>query len=175
MVKHNQIYESCQNVDSLVHPIFSNEREIGHVSEVKDLEYLVGKQASLGEVNHAVSVKWLVINGNKYITQKIMVLVRVQDDNIPEFRLVKNILIVDSKLYVLEYQPFQTVCFDRYVMAYKVEVPHLAQATELVDAEGLVDFTSHYTIRNKSQIYVQVKYYLGDVIELYNIFKKNYS
>jgi hypothetical protein len=36
-------------------------------------------------------------------------------------------------------------------MAYQVEVPHLAQATELVDAEKLVDLTSYYKIGNKSQ------------------------
>lgn len=53
-------------------------------------------------------------------------------------------------------------------MAYQVEVPHLAQATELVDAEKLVDFTSYYTISRKGQTYVQVKYYLGDVMELHN-------
>lgn len=54
-------------------------------------------------------------------------------------------------------------------MAYQVEVPHLAQATELVGAEKLVDFTSYYTICNKGQTYVQVRYHLGDVIEQYNI------
>jgi len=58
--------------------------------------------------------------------------------------------------------------FDRNVVAYQVEVPHLAQATELVNAEKLVDFTPYYTTRSKGQIFVQIKYYLGDVIELYN-------
>lgn len=72
---------------------------------------------------------------------------------------------VDYKLYCLEYEPFQTICFDRNVMAYQVEVPHLAQSTELVDAEKLVDFTSYYTISSKSQTFVQVKYCLGKVIE----------
>lgn len=44
---------------------FSNEREMGPVSEVKDLQYLCGKVRDFlgfNEVNHAVSVKWLVIN-----------------------------------------------------------------------------------------------------------------
>lgn len=48
-----------------MHPIFSNEREMGPVSEVKDLQYLRGKLRDFlgfNEVNHAVSVKWLVIN-----------------------------------------------------------------------------------------------------------------
>lgn len=120
------------------------------------------------EVNHAVSVKWLMINGNKYITQKSMILAKVVNGNMPEFGLVKNIYLVDSSLHCLEYQPFQTMHFDRNVMAYVVEVPHLAQATELVDAEKLVDFTSYYTTSSKSQTFVQVKYHLGDVIELYN-------
>lgn len=170
LINQNQIYESCQNVDPLLHPIFSNEREMGPVSEIKDLQYLQGKLRDfLGydEVNHAVSVKWLMINGNKYITQKSMILAKVMNGNMPEFGLVKNIYLVDSSLHCLEYQPFQTMHFDRNVMAYVVEVPHLAQATELVDAEKLVDFTSYYTTSSKSQTFVQVKYHLGDVIELY--------
>lgn len=170
LINQNQIYESCQNVDPLLHPIFSNEREMGPVSEIKDLQYLQGKLRDfLGydEVNHAVSVKWLMINGNKYITQKSMILAKVVNGNMPEFGLVKNIYLVDSSLHSLEYQPFQTMHFDRNVMAYEVEVPHLAQATELVDAEKLVDFTSYYTTSSKSQTFVQVKYHLGDVIELY--------
>jgi len=43
LINQNQIYESCQNVDPLMHPIISNEREMGPVSEVKDLQYLCGK------------------------------------------------------------------------------------------------------------------------------------
>lgn len=171
LINQNQIYENCQNVDPSLHPIFSNEREMGPVSEIKDLQYLQGKLRDfLGydEVNHAVSVKWLMINGNKYITQKSMILAKVMNGNMPEFGLVKNIYLVDSSLHCLEYQPFQTMHFDRNVMAYVVEVPHLAQATELVDAEKLVDFTSYYTTSSKSQTFVQVKYHLGDVIELYN-------
>lgn len=172
LIKQNQLYESCQNVDTVMHPIFSNEREMGPVSEVKDLQYLCGKLRDFlgfSEVNHAVSVKWLVIHGNKYVTQKSMIFAKVQNDHMPEFGLVKNIFLVESKRYCLEYQPFQTICFDKNVMAYQVEVPHLAQATELVDAEKLVDFTSYYTICSKGQTYVQVRYHLGDIIEQCNI------
>ena len=97
----------------------------------------------------AVSVKWLVINCD--ITQKSMIFAKVLNGNMPKFGLVKNIFLVDSRLYCLEYQTFQIITFDKKVMAYQVEVPHLAQATELVDAEKLVDLTSHYTISNKSQ------------------------
>ena len=68
-----------------------------------------------------------------------------------EFGLVRNIFVVDSMVFGFEYQPFQTICFDRNIMAYQVEVPRSAQATELVDAEKLVDYTSYYTISSKSQ------------------------
>ncbi len=37
-------------------------------------------------------------------------------------------------------------------MAYQVEVPHLAQATELVDTEKLVDFISYYTTVSSDQV-----------------------
>ena len=101
-----------------MHPLFSSEKEMGPVSEVKDLQYLTGKLRDfLGviEVKNAVSVKWLVINGNKYITEKSMILAKVLNGNMPEFGLVKKIYLVDSRLYCLEYQPFQTTCFDRNV------------------------------------------------------------
>lgn len=171
LISQNQLYESSQNVDPSLHPTFSNEREMGPVSEIEDLQYLQGKLRDFlgyGEVNHAVSVKWLMINGNKYTTQKSMILAKVVNGNVPEFGLVKNMYLVDSKLYCLEYQPFQTIHFDRSVMAYQVEIPHLAQATELVNAEKLVDFSPYYTTSCKDQTFVQIKYYLGDVIELYN-------
>jgi len=90
-----------------------------------------------------------------------MIFAKVVNGNMPEFGLVQNIFLVDSKLYCLEYQPFQTVCFNRNVMAYQVEVPHLAQATELVDAEKLVDYTSYYTISSKGQTYVKNILLLG--------------
>ena len=60
LINQNQIYESCQNVDPSLHPIFSNEREMGPVSEIKDLQYLQGKLRDFigyDDVNHAVSVK----------------------------------------------------------------------------------------------------------------------
>lgn len=44
-----------------------------------------------------------------------------------------------SRLYCLEYQPFQTVHFVRNIMAY--QAPHLTQATEFVYAEKLVDLS----------------------------------
>ena len=43
LINQNQIYVSCQNVNSSMHPIVSNEREMGPVSEVKYLQYLHGK------------------------------------------------------------------------------------------------------------------------------------
>jgi len=70
-----------------------------------------------------------VINGNKSMNQKSMIFAKVLNCKMPEFGLVKNIFLVDSRLYYLEYQPFQTVCFNSNVMAYRIEVPHRAQAT----------------------------------------------
>jgi len=53
LISQNQIYESCQNVDPSLHPIFSNEREMGPVSEIQDLQYLQGKLRDLLRGNHA--------------------------------------------------------------------------------------------------------------------------
>ncbi|CAM4575138.1 unnamed protein product [Leuciscus chuanchicus] len=64
-------------------------------------------------------------------------------------------------------QMFSTVCFDRDYMSYKIEVPNLAEATELVNADNLVDFTPYYSFSHRDITYVPMKYYLGDVIELH--------
>ncbi|KAL2076343.1 hypothetical protein ACEWY4_028044 [Coilia grayii] len=169
LVRKNQIHESCQNISTSAHTLFSHEKDLGPMSEV-NLHHVRSKLKDfLGftEVRNAVSVKWLMMNGNKYIIDKSMVFVKVVNGNMPEFGLVRNIFVVDSTLYCLEFQPFYTVRFDAHFMAYEVEVPSLAEATEIVDAEKLVDFTSYYTASTNGKTYVLVKYHLGDVIKLH--------
>ena len=39
----------------------------------------------------------------------------------------------------------------------------MAEATELVSADNLVDFTPYYSFTHKGITYVTTKYYLGDV------------
>lgn len=43
----------------------------------------------------------------------------------------------------------------------------MAQATELISADNLVDFTPYYSFTHKDMTYVTMKYYLGDVIGLH--------
>ncbi len=52
-------------------------------------------------------------------------------------------------------------------MSYTIEVPNLAEGTELINADELVDFTPYYSFNHKDMTYVPMKYYLGDVIELH--------
>ena len=54
-----------------------------------------------------------------------------------------------------------------YSVAYKIEIPHMAQATELVYADNLVDFTPYYCFTHKGMEYVPMKYYLGDMFGLH--------
>ena len=137
LVKHNQLYESCQNANKNEHPIFSNACNLGPVSEVKNLLYLEEKATVLlgrRSIKHAVSVKWIVLNGNKYICNKTLIVTAV---SMP--------------------------CRD--YMAYKIEIPMLAQANDLMEADSLVDFTPYYTVTHNSTTYVPMKYYLGDMME----------
>lgn len=67
-----------------------------------------------------------------------------------------------------------TLGFSRDFLSYEVEVPNLAQATELVDADKIVDYTSYYALSFKNRTYVPLKYYLGDVIELYRCTNDSY-
>ncbi len=52
-------------------------------------------------------------------------------------------------------------------MSYTIEVPNLAEGTELINADELVDFTPYYSFNHKDMTYVPMKYYLGDVIKLH--------
>lgn len=73
LIKHNQMFECCQNVNSSKHPIFASECVLGPVSEVKNMPYLKGKVRDyfgVDQINHAVSVKWITLNGNKYTSEK---------------------------------------------------------------------------------------------------------
>ncbi|KAL4008313.1 hypothetical protein ACER0C_002165 [Sarotherodon galilaeus] len=170
LIKHNQMYECCQNVDSFDHPIFSNECTLGPTSEVSNMSYLKEKmRAFLGndEVNHAVTVKWLNLNGNKYIRDRSLIVCAVGSSDLPIFGLVKNIYVINSSLYCFEFQQHNTICYDRDYMSYKIEIPNMAQATELISADNLIDFTPYYSFTHKAMTYAVMKYYLCDVIGLH--------
>jgi len=170
LIKHNQMFECCQNVNNSDHPIFSSECVLGPVSEVKNMPYLTGKVRDyfgVDQISHAVSVKWITLNGNKYIREKSLLVCMANASSLPEFGLVRNIFVINSSLYCFECQMLSTVCFDRDYMSYKIEVPNLAEATELVNADNLVDFTPYYSFSHRDVTYVPMKYYLGDVIELH--------
>lgn len=52
-------------------------------------------------------------------------------------------------------------------MSYKIEIPNMAQATELISADNLIDFTPYYSFTHKDMTYAVMKYYLCDVIGLH--------
>ena len=109
---------------------------------------------------HAVKVKWLSLNGNKYISERSLIIVSATE-TLPVFALIKNIYLVDSSLYCLEYQLYETIVYNRNLLAYEVMVPNVAQATEVIDAEKLIDYI-------KNGVYVLTKYNVDDVIALRN-------
>lgn len=127
LIRHNQMYESCQNLSSFEHPIFSNECTLGPTSEISNISYLKEKmRAVLGndEVNHAVSVKWINLNGNKYMREKSLIVSAVNSNDLPEFGLVRNIYVINSSLYCFEFQQHNTICYDRDYMAYNRDFKH---------------------------------------------------
>ena len=80
---------------------------------------------------------------------------------------MSNIYVVNSSLYCFELQQHTTVCYDGNYMAYTTEIPNMAQATELIASDNLVDFTPYYSYTHKDVTYVPAKYYLGDVLGLH--------
>ncbi|KAM7380069.1 hypothetical protein PAMP_003389 [Pampus punctatissimus] len=168
LVKHNQLFECCQNEIGMEHPMFLHEKELGPVSEVANMEYVNTKMRDFLGINgiqHTVKVKWLILNGNKYICDRSLIITNT-NETVPVFGFIKNIYVVDSLLYCFEYQLYDIVGWNRDLLAYEVAVPNLAQATEFIDAEKLVDHTSYYPVNFKNTTYVLTKYYLGDVVAL---------
>lgn len=62
LVKHSQMYECCQNANTLDHPIFYKEQELGPASEVKNMTYLQEKCRDFIDIegiDHAMAYfKW---------------------------------------------------------------------------------------------------------------------
>ncbi|KAL2102281.1 hypothetical protein ACEWY4_001449 [Coilia grayii] len=164
LARHNQFLECCQNEIGCEHPIFANERELGPMSEVRNIQYIQAKFRDflgMDSVENVVSVKWLILNGNKYISGKSLIITHVED-NLPVFGLVKGIFIVNSSFVAFETMPYETLAFDNDLRAYKVIIPALAQATDLV--HELIDHTSYYSVTFKENVFVPIKYNLSDII-----------
>lgn len=50
----------------------------------------------------------LISNENKYISERSLIIVSATD-TLPVFGLIKNIYLVDSSIYCLEYQLYETI------------------------------------------------------------------
>lgn len=167
LVKHNQLYECSQNVHEK-HPIFSSEVDMGPAKEVKNVHYVEGKiKDFIEQVEHVVSVQWIMLHGNIHSCEKSLVISDVINDA-PEFALVKNIYIVNASVYCFECQPLSTVGWNDQYLAYEVEVPCLAQANIFVDAGNLVDYTAYHYVNFNNSKYIPVKYDLTDIIKHYS-------
>ncbi len=134
------------------------------MSAVTNTEYVKRKVKDfLGTevMKSVVSVKWYILNGNKYITGKSMIIAGV-DDTLPVFGLIKDIFLIDSSFVAFEYQRYETLNLNQDLLAYEVAVPTLAQATELV--HKLIDYTSYFSVSFRESVFVPIKYSLCDII-----------
>lgn len=108
-----------------------------------------------------VSVKWYILNGNKYISGKSMIIADV-NDTLPVFGLIRDIFLIDSSVVAFEFQRYETLNFNQELLAYEVAVPILAQATEFV--HELIDYTSYFSVSFRESEFVPIKYSLCDII-----------
>lgn len=66
-----------KNAIGTEHPIFVLETELGSVSEVQHLDYIKGKVRDfwgIDGIQHAVRIKWLNLNENKYISERSLII-----------------------------------------------------------------------------------------------------
>ena len=165
LVDHSQVVESVNTND-----IFAHEKELGPVSEVSNLEYVNSKIRdflNIDHFQHIISVKWITLNGIKYISNKT--LITDSKDGLPIFGLINNIFVVDSSLSCCEYQIYDTLNFNRDLLSYEIAVPNAALATEFMDMEKLPDYTSYHSIPFHDKTYVLRKYDLTDVLLYLNV------
>lgn len=99
LANRNQLFECCQNELGSEH-----EKELGPVPEVAKIKDFLGIDC----IQHAVAVKWLVFNSNKYVSEKSLIITNANGKT-PVFGLIKNIYVVDSSLFCFEYQLYETV------------------------------------------------------------------
>lgn len=128
--------------------LVSNEVEMGPVLEVKNINYVKEKIVAflgLDQVQNAVSVKWILLHGNKYSCGKSLIISDVLN-NSPEFVMAKKIYVVNSSLYYFECQPLLTIEWSDQYLSHEVEVPNQAQANVFGDAENLIDYTSYMSV-----------------------------
>ena len=150
LIQHNQRFECSQNVSGNQHPIFTKDRELGPVSEASNIEYIRSKlRDSFGiDVQTAVSLKWLTLNSNKYMSHKSLIISGF-DGQIPRFSLIRDIWKIKKKFF-FEIQPYETVAFRKDLHCYEVVIPNLAQANEVID-EDIVDFTAYHIVPFQGQ------------------------
>lgn len=76
------------------HPIFEHKKDLGPVSEVTNMEYITEKMRGfLGVcgIQHGVKVKWLILNGNKYLCERSVIITNTSD-TVPVFGLIKTFM-----------------------------------------------------------------------------------
>lgn len=139
------------------------------MSEVTNIQYIKAKiKDFLGIdcIRHAVAVKWLIFNSNKYVSERSLIITSA-NGNVPQVQilgLIKNIYVVDNSLFCFEYQLYETLNLNRDLLAYEIAVPNLAQPTEFIDAVKLLDPMSYNPVSFKNSVYILTKYNLEDVI-----------
>ncbi|XP_022616414.1 uncharacterized protein LOC111232973 isoform X2 [Seriola dumerili] len=166
-VNHNQPFECRQN--DTESPILGHEKELAPVSKGTNMEHITAKirdHFRVDAVQHVNAVKQLILNSNKYISGRSLIIINA-NGTVPVFGLLKNIYVLkDCSLHCFEYQPYETLGWNKDLLAYEVAVPNLAQETRLINAEKLVDHMSYFPISFKNRVYVTTKYILDDVIAL---------
>ena len=164
LVNHSKIVESTYQTNN----IFAHEKELGPTSAVSEAsEAYVGSKIrdflNIDSFHHVISVKWMSLNGNKYISGKTLIITD-SNDGLPIFGLISNIYVIDSSLFCCEYQVFDTLKWDTDLQSYEIAVPNAAQATEFIDLEKLPDYTAYHPVPFNSKTYVLRKYDLTDVL-----------
>ncbi|CAM4572006.1 unnamed protein product [Leuciscus chuanchicus] len=76
-------------------------------------------------------LKWYILNGNKYISGKSMIIVDV-DGAFPVFGLIKDIFVIDSSYVAFEYRRYETLNLSPELLAYELILVGFAFQTRLI-------------------------------------------
>ena len=157
--------------DPKSHPLFSSERKYGSVSLAEECtrKRLREKMDAFGllpgiQLKNVYKASWVVCHGTDFRKSGVIVHSVDEDSLLPMFGIIKQIWNVSEFIY-FEYTPLETTCFSEHFQAYHVKETETIESG-IASYEGLVDFNVFHTHEDSvGELYVPVKYDLGDVID----------
>ena len=175
------IAERCQKLDCSelsdksgeTHPLFKLDLVFGPIKKLKENSdrwiMLKDKIEGLHTDREVVTMRWVIVNGTKYVAKQCFILVDADlITRLPIFAELQNIYVTDSNEVYFEYQCFNTVKLEKKFQAYHVERCEVDVEFDICNQKEIVDYNVYHTIKSSDELlYIPIKYDVSDITEHY--------